>query len=314
MTGRASLSTGSCEVKPTPAWPLISVVLLSYNRPHYLTRAIETVFAQTWSNLEVIVVDNRSPSSEEIARIVSQYPTVQFIGHSENLGFTGGMNAGIAAARGTYLYLTEDDIEMESECLAVLAGYLDEHPVVGLAGPIMLNRRSQTIRCAGGRFELGGVYRLTIFGADEPFAAARFPAPYLVSYLPGASLMARRELLQDLHGFRNEFFMYIEDVDLCARVLKRGLSIAVVPNARVSHHEPEPGAAPGLDFHKMKNLSALYFMHAPLQVLPVFVLRYAVLGMIRAFAGGRVGAHVRAWAWAAYYAPRLLAERFRFQS
>ena len=135
-----------------------------------------------------------------------------------------------------------------------------------------------------------------------------------VTFLPGATMMTRLDLLRDLHGFRDEFFMYVEDIDLCARVLRRGLTIAVVPRARVSHHLPERSVAPTLEFHKVKNLSALYLMHAPLRVLHLFVCRYGMLGAIRALASGRVGSHLRAWAWTFWNTPRLLTERRQFHA
>lgn len=294
------------------ASPLVSVVLLSHNRPRLLARAIETVLSQTWPNVELIVVDNHSEASNEIARLVEGYPGVRLIANSANLGFTTGMNVGIAAAQGPYVYLTEDDIEMERECLQVLVQYLAAHPQVGLAGPIMLNRHDGTVRCAGGDFELGGIYRMTIRGANAPFVVGDFPDPYFVTFLPGAAVMTRLDLLQDLQGFRDEFFMYVEDVDLCARVLRRGLAVAIVPRARVHHHPPTPGVPAWLEFHKVKNLSALYLMHAPLRVLPIFLFRYGVLGAVRALARGRVGSHLRAWAWALWHTPRLLAERREF--
>ena len=79
--------------------PLVSVVVLSYNRPVALQRALVSVVHQTYPNLEVLVVDNLSVSSEEIARIVSRFPAIRLISHPCNLGFTGGMNSGIRAAR-----------------------------------------------------------------------------------------------------------------------------------------------------------------------------------------------------------------------
>jgi GT2 family glycosyltransferase len=274
-----------------------------------LARAIETVLSQTWANVELIVVDNRSDASDEIARLVKGYPRAKLIANSDNLGFTTGMNVGIAAARGPYVYLTEDDIEMEPDCLEALVQYLALNPQAGLAGPIMLNRDDGTVRCAGGDFELAGIYRMTIRGAGTSFVPGELSDPYAVTFLPGAAMMTRLDLLQDLQGFRDEFFMYVEDVDLCARVLRRGLVIAVVPQARVHHHPPRPGVAPWLEFHKIKNLSALYLIHAPLRVLPVFLLRYGVVGGMRALARGGIASHLRGWAWALWHMPRLLAER-----
>ncbi len=293
---------------------LVSVVMLSYNRPRHLERALSSLRAQASPRLDVIVVDNRSETSDEIASVVARFPEVRLIAHARNLGFTGGMNSGIAAALGEYVYLTEDDIEVEPDCIRALVTYLEAHAEVGVVGPIMLNRDSGTVRCAGGHFSLGGTYRMTILGAGEPPARGAGGPPYDVMYLPGSMLMARASLFRDLAGFRDDFFMYVEDVEFCTRVLKLGLSIVVVPQARVVHAEPEPGVSSRIEFHKIKNLSALYLVHAPLGVLPTFVLRYGALGALRAFADGRLFVHLRAWAWTLAHARRLLAERPRWRS
>jgi GT2 family glycosyltransferase len=289
--------------------PLVSVVLLSYNRPELLDRAIRSVLRQTYEHLEVVVVDNRSDRSAEVATVASRYPQVTLIAHEDNRGFTGGMNSGIGASRGDYVYLTEDDIELEPDCLEILLQYLASHPEVGLVGPVMFNRLDKTIRCAGGYFTLGSTYRMTIVRSiDRPESSER-RQPYLVMYLPGAMLMARRVLFERFGGFRDEFFMYVEDVEFCARVLKAGLAIAVVPTAHVTHHEPAPGVSAVIQFHKIKNLATLYLIHAPLTSLPVFAAKYGALGALRAFAAGQGRVHLRAWAWTFLHARRLLAQR-----
>ena len=295
------------------ATPLVSVVLLSYNRPHMIERALKSVLRQTHSNLEVLVVDNRSTSSHDIAAIVGRYPRVRLVANSHNDGFAGGMNRGLQCARGDYVYLTEDDIEVEPDSIRALVDYLEEHADVGLAGPVMINRQSQTIRCAGGNFSLGSVYRMTILGAGEQPGRRVNVAPYRVRYLPGATLMASRSLFRRLGGFREEFFMYVEDVEFCARVLESRLSIAVVPAARVVHDEPEArdGTSPVIEFHKIKNLASLYLIHAPLAVIPVFLVRYGAFGTLRALQRGQVMVHLQAWLWTAVHAPRILAERLR---
>jgi GT2 family glycosyltransferase len=114
-----------------------------------------------------------------------------------------------------------------------------------------------------------------------------------------------------LGAFRDEFFMYGEDVEFCLRVRRCGLEIVVVPEARVTHEEPTPRVPTAIEFHKIKNFASLYFIHAPLTVLPVFVLRYGAAGMVRACSQGRGFLHLRAWTWALGHAPRLLLERFQ---
>jgi GT2 family glycosyltransferase len=293
------------------AQPRVSVIVLSYDRPHLLARALESIAAQTYPVLDVVVVDNHSASSDRIQEIVRSFG-VRLIANLKNRGFTGGMNQGLSAAAGEYVYLTEDDIELAPDCVELLVDYLATHSDVALAGPIMWNRHTPTIRCAGGTFALGSIYRMQITAAGD--SAAPSPLPFETMFLPGAMIAARTATLRALGGFRSEFFMYREDVELCARVLKRGHRIAIVPAAKVFHHEP-PNAAdsPTVVYHKHKNLGAVYFLHAPLAVLPLYVLRYAGVDGLRRIAGNRSAflPWLGAWMWLLWRAPMLLAERRR---
>ena len=295
----------------TDGRPLVSIIILSYRRPTLLGCAIATAVSQDWPFTEIIVVDNKSDESDSIAALTASYPTVRLLRNQQNLGFTGGMNAGIDAARGDFIYLTEDDIEMDAGCISALVSHLRKHPGTGLAGAMMLNHDDGTIRCAGGRVELGTKFSMQVIGAGEVPAPRASVEPYLVSYLPGASMMASREHLALLGGFRDDFFMYMEDVELCCRVLQRGLDIVLVPDARVVHYRSDDSPSARLEYCKIRNLATLYFVHAPLRLIPEFVLRYGLIGSIRAMGSGPRAAftHLRAWASALLHAPRLLARR-----
>src|SRR5712671_1934828 len=89
---------------------LVSIVVLSYARPQLLKQSLDSLVRQSYQPLEIIAVDNRSSRSEEIAKVVEQYPAVRLVANNENLGFAGGMNKGMLEARGRYVYLTEDDV------------------------------------------------------------------------------------------------------------------------------------------------------------------------------------------------------------
>lgn len=281
--------------------PTVSVVILSYNRPDCLAQSLASVLAQTYTKLDVLVVDNPSVASAEVGRIVRRHTNVRLLQNPTNVGFTGGMNRGIAAASGEYVCLTEDDIVMDAESIGQLVEYAGAHDSAGLLAPLILNRTAGTVRCAGGEFSLGGVYRKEIHGEGAPDAGL-FPRPFDVTYAAGSSLFARADFLRRVGGFREEFFMYVEDVELCARVARVGRRITVVPDARVYHIEPaeETGLAPHLELQKLKNFFALYLLHAPRRVLPEFFLRYALLGTLRAALGqgGDPRARLKALWWA----------------
>lgn len=289
---------------------LVTVVVLSYDRPALLERALRSIAQQTYRHTEVIVVDNRSASSDRVAAIVTQFPAARLIALDENAGFTGGMNRGLAEATGAMVYFTEDDIELNPDCLAELVHYLEQHPEVALAGPVMLNSGSGTVRYAGGHFQLGAVYRMTL---SELGPGGRTPSePFPTGYLPGAMICARGAFMHQIGGFRSDFFMYSEDVELCARVLEVPATIAIVPTACVQHHEPVSAPASALiEFHKQKNFAAVYLLHAPFRVLPMFFLRYGAFGFLELVLKDRrrLPVFVRAWWWVARNTPRLLADR-----
>lgn len=293
--------------------PLVSIIVLSYNRPELLRQALESLRAQTFKNVEIIVVDNPSPASAVVASVVSEFPSTNLVRTDHNLGYAGGMNVGLTAASGEYVCLTEDDIILERNCIETLVEYLAHTPAADLIAPIIYNKTAETIRCAGGELELGGVYRRKIFGAGEP-DAGQFPEPFAVTYIDGATMFARREFWQRFKGFREEYFMYVDAVELCTRVAKSGSKMTIVPQAKVYHFEPPLAPTPtDLEFHKIKNFFSLYLLHAPARILPEFICRYAILNGVRTLFSRKENTpreFFKALFWVARKTPWLLRERY----
>jgi GT2 family glycosyltransferase len=272
-TNRAHGSTQSSQNSPAP---LVSVVLLSYARPKYLAEALASVMLQSYSNLEVIVVDNQSESSDDIAAIAKSYPKVRLIANSRNLGFTGGMNQGIHVSRGEYILLTEDDEVLDSNCVAEFMAYVqreDRSPRHLLSG-LILNKSNGAVWSAGANVQLGVRFRMTVFGCGE-VDSGQFAEPFDVNYLSGSMIFVPASLLKDLGGFREDFFMYYEDVDLCFRALDRNCRLTIVPSARLSHFQPAMSEEPErLSLLKAKNLMTLYILHARAHVVFAFLIRH----------------------------------------
>ena len=295
--------------------PLLSVVVLSYARPAFLERALASVIAQPVADREIVVVDNRSASSEAVAAVVARVREARLLALPVNRGFAGGMNAGIARARGRYVLLTEDDIVLEPGCLEALLEHGRATGDRAVLTGVMLDDGTRRIRCAGGEIALGPPFQMRVIGAGEDLTAVP-EAPYEVSFGPGAFLFFPKDTLRSLGGFRSEYFMYFEDVELCLRARRRGVPIVVVPLARAVHLPPNAGpAALRLEYHKCKNLLATYLLHAPLRSLPSVAGRYVVLEAARRLRAGpaRFAAFVGACGWTLAHAASLLRDRCRLQ-
>jgi|SRR3989338_4254232 len=292
--------------------PLVSVVLLSYERPHLLKNALESLIGQSYRNLEIIVVNNNGPSSDRIAEIVSEYPHIKLIRNENNSGFTGGMNRGIEEVTGKYIFLTEDDIIVDQNCLRYMVDYMESHTSTGITSGIMYNKNSGTIRCAGGDFSLGTVYKQKIYGMGEE-DRGQFTLPFDVTFVSGGMLFGRLEIIKKLKGFRQEFFMYYEDVELCSRILKLGYKITILPQAKTYHFEPLADTlSEYLRFNGLKNLFSVYILHAKFLNIVVFIFRYGIINFFQSMFYDKKNflLLLKLWMWLIRRLPFLFNERY----
>jgi GT2 family glycosyltransferase len=290
--------------------PHITVVLLHHDRVTMLPEALDSVRSQTCQPLDVVVVDNPSIASERAAEIVRARPGTRLMRLDANLGFAGGMNAGIAVADGKYTYLTEDDLILAPDCLEQLVHYMETHPGVGLVGGLMTDRDDGTVLYAGGDLALDRAFRLALPGRGDALGSLA-AEPREVTYVPTGSALVRTALLKRLGGFRAEFFMYMEDVELCIRIAKAGYRLAVVPAARIRHIRPAPNAlTESVQVHKWKNLVAVYLLHARLGSLLGFLSWHVLRQLMRGGTPGERRRILKALAWVARHSPGLLIDRW----
>ncbi len=114
--------------------PLVTIVLPTYNRCHYLPASIESCLCQTHSNLELIVVDDCS--SDDTAKVVNAFiekdERVRYVRNDRNLRLPESLNTGFRSARGEYLTWTSDDNMYRANAIDVMVRYLESHPKVGM--------------------------------------------------------------------------------------------------------------------------------------------------------------------------------------
>jgi GT2 family glycosyltransferase len=229
----------------------LSVIILNWNTQDLLEKCLRSLECpQPGLDFEVIVVDNASEDrSRDVVRDL--FPGVHLLCNPINIGFGAGNNKALPQATGRYvLFLNSDTVVLEG-ALAALVGYADSNPDIGIVGPKLLNADGSLQYSCRRYPNLGtGFFRNTPLG--RLFPKNRFNTDYLmtdwdhatprdVEWVSGAALMMRRNLLDQIGSFDEEFYMYCEDVDLCWRVNHTPLGegktwrVAYFPNSVIYH-------------------------------------------------------------------------------
>lgn len=230
--------------------PLVSVVVPNYNGERFVRECLESLAAQTYSQLETIVVDDGSSDSSP-ALIEREYPSARLIRLEQNSGFAHAVNTGMRAARGDIIALLNNDAAADAGWVAALVAAFERHPEAGsLASKMVLWDTPDVIQSAGDVFLHTGVPDSRgVWQVDD----GRFDDEVEVFGASGGAAAYRRSMLEDVGLFDERLFMYCEDVDLAFRAQLRGYACYYVPDAVVRHRLSATGGGPLASYHCGRN-------------------------------------------------------------
>lgn len=210
----------------------LSVVMLAYGAEPYLQEAVAAVLASTGVALDVVLVDNGTTGrSVEDVRALGD-ARVQIVTPGRNLGFTGGVNLGVRSTSAPVVALVNSDAVVQPDALVELARALDDPGVALVSGLVRLAATPDLVNTVGNPVHVLGLSWAGHMG--EP--VADHTVPTTVASVTGATMAVRRTVWDDLGGFPDEYFAYLEDLELSWRAWQRGLRVCFVPSAVSDHH------------------------------------------------------------------------------
>ncbi|HZV98557.1 MAG TPA: glycosyltransferase family 2 protein [Methylophilaceae bacterium] len=217
--------------------PPISILIPNYNGAHLLIKNLPSVIEASKaypSHVDLIVVDDGS-ADNSLTILSTNFPEIKVVAHAENKGFSEAIFSGVQAAETEVMFLLNTDVQINADCLKVLAGYFADLGVFSVS-PLILNENEVVSRHSWNRreFKFGKFSALDweLTKAQSIRKQQKLPA----LYTSGGSMMVRKSMFMQLKGFHPLYKpFYSEDFDLGLRAWRRGWPSYFEPNVSVVH-------------------------------------------------------------------------------
>jgi GT2 family glycosyltransferase len=210
----------------------VTVVIPNWNGVNVLPACLQSLRLQTFQRFETVVVDNGS-QDDSLDLLAKDFPEVRVIALAENRGFAGGVNVGIQASSTEYVALLNNDTEAAPDWLSAAVAALDGAPEASFAASKILDFERRTV--------LDSIAdRLSVLGVPVKVGrnevdVGQFDARFAIMSACAAASFYRRRLFDDVGFFDEDFFAYVEDLDIGVRATLAGHKGISIPEARVYH-------------------------------------------------------------------------------
>lgn len=227
--------------------PKVSVITVGMNHLSYLKALLPSLFGENKPKVpfEMIYVDNCSHDGS-VDFIRENYPLVKIIINKEPLGFGENNNKGVLASTGKYIAIINPDIVLQSGSIDALYDYAEKNPDAGMVVPQLLNPDGSIQYSVRGFISVGALMaRVRTGGRDD--ATDKKVEEYLcrnidfsktqpIDWAIGAAMFLSRDTYAELGGFDMDYFLYMEDEDICLRVWKMNRPVIYLPESRMIHN------------------------------------------------------------------------------
>ena len=219
--------------------PLVSIIIPHWNGIDIIAECLESLQQATYTNLEIIVVDNNS-TDDSVNYISKNFPKIIIFKNDKNEGYAGGCNRGSEIAKGKYLLFLNNDTIHEPNWIEPIVQLLEKNTNIAAVQPKILNYyQNNLFDYAGGA---GGMMDFLVF----PFARGRvfneqeidtgqYNSKQKIFWSSGTAFLVRKALFEEAGKFDELFFAHMEEIDLSWRFHLLGFDVWCEPNSVVYH-------------------------------------------------------------------------------
>jgi len=229
-------------------------VIVNYRTSELTTTCVNSILNfHVIDKDQIIVVDNKSPDSS-FETLRSKLDGVKVISSDRNGGASYGVNFGDKEANGEYLIILNPDTRFIDDSIGIALDFMDQNPDVGLVGLELIypdGRRQYSSRRFYSLLDI--IARRTPLGKHWPLknriakhlmvSSWDAGVPFEADWIMGTGILVRHDLFRRIGGMDDSYFLYMEDVDLSARVWLAGYRVMCVPGARLVHDHQRASAS-----------------------------------------------------------------------
>lgn len=212
---------------------LFSIIVI-YNgmRNNWIEKCFNSLLTSTYST-KIIAVDNAS-NDGSVDFIKKNYPHIELIESSENLGFGGANNLGISSAlkQGAQYFLLNQDAWVEPSTLNQLINFSKEHPAYGIISPLHLDGNGEGLDRSFAR-------SVSPYFCEDFLSDLALSKPlkdiYPIDFICAAAWLVTKKCIEKVGGFSPTFFHYGEDDNFCHRMKYKKIGLGFLPSAKIFH-------------------------------------------------------------------------------
>jgi len=241
------LCGGSASCLYLKDYDMITIIIVTYNSEKFIRNCIDSIQKKTKrTDYEIVVVDNNSrDNTAEI--IYKEFKNVRLIRNRKNVGFAVANNIAIERSKGDLIMLLNPDTVLENDAIGVLSDFLSKNTDVGCAGSKLLYFDG-TLQLSCRRFP----NFINVFFGRRSILRHMFPRNPVsrkfmlenmdynctqdVDWVMGAAMMMRRDMIEAVGSFDEQYFLFVEDTDLCYRIRESGKKVMYVPESVIRHY------------------------------------------------------------------------------
>jgi GT2 family glycosyltransferase len=258
----------------TASGPMVSIIVVNYNGGDSLMPCVESLYADSYAEREIIVVDNASTDHSNIILndLSDRHPDLIVRWSRQNLGYAGGVNLALNSVRGNYIAVLNMDVVVDSGWLAPLVDFLERHAEVGAVNPLMTLSDRKRVNALGQDVHITGLGFNRHLGRMVESVDGK---PARVSGIQGGAFVIRRALLEQIGGMDATGFLYHEDVNLSWLLNLMGFDLYCVPQSVVRHDyflSMYPAKLHLLERNRWSMLLAYLHRSTLLMLLPVLLV------------------------------------------